>query len=135
MGNAELLEKLQALPPEKQLEVFDFIEFLSERCRASTGAKPVPGGEIPAEEKRAEFSGPLATLRAQVANEYGDMEPLKREELYDRVVLSRQPPSEDEIKWIMENVCGAWGHRTVEETDALIKRQRIADWGEEEEIP
>jgi hypothetical protein len=31
MGYAELIEKLQALPSEKQAEVFDFVEFLAAR--------------------------------------------------------------------------------------------------------
>jgi hypothetical protein len=31
MGYAELIERLQALPPNKQAEVFDFVEFLSSR--------------------------------------------------------------------------------------------------------
>ena len=32
MGYAELIERLQALPQDKQIEVFDFVEFLSARC-------------------------------------------------------------------------------------------------------
>lgn len=31
MGYAELIERLQSLPKEKQAEVFDFVEFLSAR--------------------------------------------------------------------------------------------------------
>ena len=31
MGFAELIEKLQNLPAEKQAEVFDFVEFLAVR--------------------------------------------------------------------------------------------------------
>lgn len=31
MGYAELIERLQALPQDKQSEVFDFVEFLSRR--------------------------------------------------------------------------------------------------------
>jgi hypothetical protein len=31
MGYAELIERLQALPRDKQAEVFDFVEFLSAR--------------------------------------------------------------------------------------------------------
>lgn len=31
MGYAELIERLQALPQDKQAEVFDFVEFLSRR--------------------------------------------------------------------------------------------------------
>ena len=35
MGYAELISKLQTLPREKQAEVFEFVEFLSERCGAT----------------------------------------------------------------------------------------------------
>jgi hypothetical protein len=35
MGYAELISKLEALPREKQTEVFEFVDFLSERCGAS----------------------------------------------------------------------------------------------------
>jgi len=35
MGYAELIEKLQALPMDKQDEVFDFVEFLAARCGVS----------------------------------------------------------------------------------------------------
>jgi hypothetical protein len=31
MGYAELIERLQALPQDKQAEVFDFVEFLAHR--------------------------------------------------------------------------------------------------------
>ncbi|HLP99286.1 MAG TPA: hypothetical protein VK149_12680 [Sideroxyarcus sp.] len=37
MGYAELISKLEALPREKQAEVFEFVEFLSARCSTSTG--------------------------------------------------------------------------------------------------
>ncbi len=37
MGHAELIEKLQALPAEKQAEVFDFVEFLAVRFGKSKG--------------------------------------------------------------------------------------------------
>jgi hypothetical protein len=33
MGYAELIERLQTLPQEKQAEVFDFVEFLSARVK------------------------------------------------------------------------------------------------------
>lgn len=39
MGYAELIERLQALPQEKQAEVFDFVEFLAARSR-STDQQP-----------------------------------------------------------------------------------------------
>lgn len=35
MGYAELISKLEALPREKQAEVFEYIDFLTERCAAS----------------------------------------------------------------------------------------------------
>ncbi len=34
MRYAELIERLQALSPEKQAEVFDFVEFLASRGKA-----------------------------------------------------------------------------------------------------
>jgi len=37
MGYAELISKLEALPRDKQAEVFDFVEFLAARCEAETG--------------------------------------------------------------------------------------------------
>ncbi|MDP2170318.1 MAG: hypothetical protein Q8J96_07830 [Rhodocyclaceae bacterium] len=44
MGYAELIERLQALPQEKQVEVFDFVEFLSARS-GGVGSKPLAHGE------------------------------------------------------------------------------------------
>ena len=38
MGYAELIEKLQALPMDKQDEVFDFVKFLAARCGGSGSA-------------------------------------------------------------------------------------------------
>jgi len=35
MGYAELISKLEALPREKQTEVLEFVDFLTERCGAS----------------------------------------------------------------------------------------------------
>jgi hypothetical protein len=37
MGYAELINRLESLPREKQAEVFDFVEFLASRCSAATG--------------------------------------------------------------------------------------------------
>ena len=34
MGYAELIERLQALPQDKQTEVFDFVEFLAMRNKS-----------------------------------------------------------------------------------------------------
>jgi hypothetical protein len=51
MGYAELINKLESLPRDKQAEVFDFVEFLAARCDASTN-KPLPH----AEWTNAEFS-------------------------------------------------------------------------------
>ena len=38
MGYAELLKTVQALPKEKQSEVFDFVSFLAARCGVSADA-------------------------------------------------------------------------------------------------
>ncbi|MBI5891454.1 MAG: hypothetical protein HZB47_12420 [Nitrosomonadales bacterium] len=35
MGYVELISKLEALPREKQAEVLEFVDFLSERCGAT----------------------------------------------------------------------------------------------------
>ena len=45
MGYAELINKLEALPREKQAEVFEFVEFLSERCGTSAD-KPLKRAEV-----------------------------------------------------------------------------------------
>ena len=47
MGYAELIIKLEALPREKQAEVFEFVDFLSERCGASAD-KPLERAELAA---------------------------------------------------------------------------------------
>ena len=44
MGYAELISKLEALPREKRVEVFDFVEFLAARCGTATG-KPLTHAE------------------------------------------------------------------------------------------
>lgn len=41
MGYAELINRLESLPRDKQAEVFDFVEFLAARCGAPTN-KPSP---------------------------------------------------------------------------------------------
>lgn len=58
MGYAELIERLQALPQDKQAEVFDFIEFLSRRGGSSEKAPP-----IQSEWTEAEFAN-LAMAQA-----------------------------------------------------------------------
>lgn len=47
MGYTELISKLEALPREKQAEVFEFVDFLSERCGASAD-KPLKRAEVAA---------------------------------------------------------------------------------------
>lgn len=37
MGYAELIQKLEALPSDKQAEVFDFVDFLAIRCAQPAG--------------------------------------------------------------------------------------------------
>ncbi|MCK9389754.1 MAG: DUF2281 domain-containing protein [Sulfuritalea sp.] len=44
MGYAELIERLQALPQDKQTEVFDFVEFLSARS-GNAGATVLVHGD------------------------------------------------------------------------------------------
>lgn len=39
MGYAELIEKLQSLPADKQFEVIDFVEFLASRTKRATLAE------------------------------------------------------------------------------------------------
>ena len=51
MRYAELIEKLQDLPAEKQAEVFDFVEFLTDRFSKAKGTPYDPG-----EWSDAEFS-------------------------------------------------------------------------------
>ena len=45
MGYAELIEKLQALPMDKQDEVFDFVEFLTARCGTSGSTASTARGD------------------------------------------------------------------------------------------
>jgi hypothetical protein len=52
MGYAELIERLQGLPQDKQIEVFDFVEFLSARCGNADAGIPTRG-----DWTDAEFSG------------------------------------------------------------------------------
>lgn len=57
MGYAELIEKLQALPMDKQDEVFDFVEFLAARCGASRSASAIVRAEGDwSDAKFADFS-------------------------------------------------------------------------------
>ena len=44
MGYAELIERLQSLPQDKQAEVFDFVEFLSARAK-ETELSSLPHGD------------------------------------------------------------------------------------------
>ena len=46
----------------------------------------------------------------------------------------RKRPSEAEIEYVMQKVRGAWGKKTLDEVDALIKQRRIEDWGEDENV-
>jgi len=45
MGYAELIERLQTLPHEKQAEVFDFVEFLAARGGNTGGAAHLADGD------------------------------------------------------------------------------------------
>ncbi|MHB1358821.1 MAG: hypothetical protein ACYCWC_04485 [Rhodocyclaceae bacterium] len=52
MGYAELIERLQALPQDKQAEVFDFVEFLSLRRDIAGGGYLAQGEWTDAEFAR-----------------------------------------------------------------------------------
>ncbi|MDP2822322.1 MAG: hypothetical protein Q8O52_06545 [Sulfuritalea sp.] len=52
MGYAELIERLQALPQDKQAEVFDFVEFLSLRRDVAGRARLAQGEWTDAEFAR-----------------------------------------------------------------------------------
>ncbi|MBF0628981.1 MAG: hypothetical protein HQL91_12260 [Magnetococcales bacterium] len=82
MGYTELLEHLRVLSAEQQDEVYDFVSFLSSSCPRHTGESL--GWEQIRSETGETFSGPLAGLRARVARESGEVQPMSREELYDR---------------------------------------------------
>ncbi|MBF0627185.1 MAG: hypothetical protein HQL91_03090 [Magnetococcales bacterium] len=45
--------------------------------------------------------------------------------------LPSLPPStqDEEIKSFMQEMYGAWGQRSYEETKALIAQRRVEDWG------
>ncbi len=47
MGYVELISKLEALPREKQAEVFEVVDFLSKRCGAPAD-KPIKRAEVAA---------------------------------------------------------------------------------------
>ena len=51
MNHAQLSEKIQALPPDKQAEIFDFVDFLVSRHTVAKQQKIADG-----EWTRAEFS-------------------------------------------------------------------------------
>ncbi|MBF0134642.1 MAG: DUF2281 domain-containing protein [Magnetococcus sp. DMHC-1] len=105
MGETELMEKLRSLPHEKQAEVYDFVEFLSERYLVQTGTGSVSG-------KSGEGTG------------------VHRNASAGTMIRPPKPMSEEEIKRIFQAAQGAWGPRTLEETDALIQERRRIDWGD-----
>jgi hypothetical protein len=47
MGYVELISKLEALPREKQAKVFEFVDFLTERCGAPAD-NPIKRAEVAA---------------------------------------------------------------------------------------
>ncbi len=67
MGYAELISKLEALPREKQAEVFEFVDFLAERCGTSAD-EPHKRAEIAAKtwnsfnERHGSFADQHSTL-------------------------------------------------------------------------
>ncbi|MBF0124615.1 MAG: DUF2281 domain-containing protein [Magnetococcales bacterium] len=105
----QIYTEAQQLPDEIAVEVLDFIRFLACRHGLKQQEEDRPKSQhrmMTAESKKAladmmnnpyplkegclitqksvkEFSGPLAVLRAHVADQYGDMQPMIREEIYD----------------------------------------------------
>ena len=78
MTEQTLIAKLRALPPEKQAEVMDFVEFVSARAArragidrllaiapalAAVGTEPITEGEISAEIKAARVARRAQTGR------------------------------------------------------------------------
>jgi hypothetical protein len=67
MGYVELINKLEALPREKQAEVFEFVDFLSERGDVSA-EKPIKRAEVTAKtwntfnERNGSFADQHSTL-------------------------------------------------------------------------
>ena len=67
MGYAELIEKLQSLPADKQFEVIDFVEFLASRTKRAALAESDKSGSA------------LSELRARPLT-VRDFSPMSREE-------------------------------------------------------
>jgi hypothetical protein len=63
MGYVELISKLEALPREKQAEVFEFVDFLTERCGTSAD-QPLKRAEVAAKTWNSfnERNGSFSTL-------------------------------------------------------------------------
>lgn len=56
-----VLEKLQALPPDKQQEILDFTEFLYQKCNAASGGQ-APNSAVP----NLSLGQRLRSLRAEI---------------------------------------------------------------------
>lgn len=112
------------------------VTLIDEQCAAALpdGTGEVPNGtrlaailtEMPEKGIGKVFGDPMEWQRE--AREGHDLPGQGVEHLN---ILSRKPLGEDEIEKIMQKTCGAWGQRTLEETDAMIKQRRLEDWGED----
>ena len=67
MGNAELIEKIQNLPAEKQAEVFDFVGFLAVRSGKDKGTPFAPGQWSDAEFSEFAMSQALRGMEQEPA--------------------------------------------------------------------
>lgn len=85
MESKELLTKLHGLPLDKQSEVFDFIDFLSTRHGLAHGDRATGRNED--SENCGGGRGPLHELRNSIPRKEGHIQPINRDELYDRTSL------------------------------------------------
>lgn len=104
MEYADVIEKLRALPPEKQSEVVDFVEFLASRPFTEPAGEPARLPPVK-DETPLTFTGPLAALRARVARRDGQAQPMSRDELHDRARYRGHPDDHQSIHADVPNPC------------------------------
>jgi hypothetical protein len=67
MGYAELISRLEALPREKQAEVFEFVEFLSARCGTTANNQPSQSEWTEAEFSELSLSQAMRGMEQEVS--------------------------------------------------------------------
>ena len=87
LAHAEWMEKMQSLPPEKQSEVFNLIEYLLKQYGKKNGEATGCDKRTRMQETTEVYTGPLAALRARVPDQQGKARPMNRDEIYDRPIL------------------------------------------------